>query len=123
MNLLASGFKPDEDIEVSLHSDPVTLGYTTADSAGTVRFAAHIPAGTPAGVHHVVVRGLESGAVVQAQIRILAVGSPSEGVRDLAHTGVSGMGPVLMAAGAALLLGVAGVLFARRRRAQKGEVA
>lgn len=116
----ASGFKPNEDMEIVLHSDPVTLGYTKADAAGSVLHTVHIPAGTPAGKHTVIVRGLESGAVTQGEITVLAVGSPSTGVKDLANTGAAWAGPTLFGAGALLLLGLLGVLFVSRRRAAAG---
>ena len=120
LSLKVDGFKPNEDSEISLHSDPVVLGFTKADADGTITFTAHIPAGIPAGVHTVVVRGLESGVVAETSIRILAVGAPSTGVRDLASTGLEGVATTLLIGGATLLLGAGVTVAAKRRRATRG---
>lgn len=114
-----SGFLPNEDLEVSLHSDPIVLGFPTADSSGAFTYTAHIPAGATPGAHTIVVRGLESGATAEAPITILAVGAPSTGVRDLANTGTAWVGTGIAIAGGALLLGLAGLLIARRLRFRK----
>ncbi|WP_339618358.1 fibronectin type III domain-containing protein [uncultured Salinibacterium sp.] len=119
-SLKVAGFKPNEDVEISIHSDPVVLGYKKADTSGVVSSTLRIPAGIPAGNHRIVVRGLESGALAEAPIRILAAGSESTGVRNLAFTGMGGLSTSLMVGGAVLLLGVAGVVFSRRRRRVDG---
>lgn len=108
-----SGFRANEDLEVTLHSDPIVLGYPTADANGNFAFSARIPAGVPAGQHTVIVRGLESGVTASASISVLPVGSASTGVRDLASTGVT-VGFAMAASGIALFIGLGAVLFARR---------
>ncbi|MFZ4893851.1 fibronectin type III domain-containing protein [Plantibacter sp. Mn2098] len=116
------GFWPNEDLEITLHSDPITLGNLPADAAGGYYYEAHIPAGVAPGAHTITVRGLESGATIDAPITILAVGSPTTGARDLASTGVDGVGIAIAAAGGALLLGTAAFLFVSfRRRTTGGE--
>ena len=77
-----------------------------------------IPADTAPGAHRIEVRGLESGAVVSVSLTVLAAGSPSTGVRDLAATGSNALaiGIPLALGGAALLAGgVIVVLRARRK--------
>ncbi|WP_051389305.1 alpha-L-fucosidase [Arthrobacter sp. 35W] len=49
-----TGFAPDEEIRIELHSDPVLLGTVAADGDGSATFTGTIPAGTPAGGHTVV---------------------------------------------------------------------
>ncbi|MEC5185456.1 LPXTG-motif cell wall-anchored protein [Cryobacterium sp. MP_3.1] len=120
ITLKGSGFKPNEDLEVQLHSDPVTLGYPTADASGNFSFTGRIPAGIPAGTHTLVVRGLESGVTAESKITILPLGAPSTGVKDLANTGVVSLGLWLAAAGIALLLGIAGMVLGRRFRRAEG---
>ena len=120
MTLKASGFKPNEDMEIVLHSDPITLGYTKADASGAVLYTAHIPAGAPIGKHTIVLRGLESGATTTADLTVLAIGAPSTGVKDLANTGASWVGSAISAAGALLLVGALGLVFVSRRRHATG---
>lgn len=112
-----AGFWPNEDLEVTLHSDPIELGYPKADANGAYFFTARIPAGVTPGSHHIEVRGLESGAVVKAPITILANGSASTGVKDLANTGAGFTGTAVAIAGGLLLAGIIAlaVLYIRRR--------
>jgi LPXTG-motif cell wall-anchored protein len=116
LSMTGSGFRANEDLEVTLHSDPIILGYPTAAADGSFAFTVRIPAGVPAGEHTVIVRGLESGVTAEAAITVLPVGSPSTGVSDLASTGVT-VGTTLAVAGGALFIGLLALAFTRRRRA------
>jgi len=119
-----SGFKPGEDMEVTLFSDPIVLGYPKADGEGNFTFTAHIPAGVPAGTHTLVARGLESGGTAQMTIKVLAVGSESTGVKNLAETGVADAGRVVAYAGFSILAGLGLMLLVRRlRRTSRGGTA
>lgn len=111
-----SGFAVNEDIEVILHSDPVVLGYPSADDAGDFSFTAHIPAGITPGEHTVIARGLESGVVATASITVLPAGAASTGVRDLASTGFAWFGVSLAIAGLTLLAGMIALIVSRRFR-------
>ncbi|KQW05117.1 hypothetical protein ASC66_15765 [Leifsonia sp. Root4] len=115
LSMTGTGFRANEDLEVTLHSDPIILGYPTATADGSFAFTVRIPAGVPAGEHTVIVRGLESGATAEASITVLPLGSPSTGVRDLASTGVT-VGTTLAVAGGALFVGLLALAFTRRRR-------
>lgn len=121
MQIKGGGFASNEDLEVTLHSDPVTLGNFAAEADGSYFATLRIPAGTTPGQHHIEVRGLESGAVVSVAITVLAAGSESTGVRDLAATGSNALaiGIPLALGGAALLAGGA-IVFLRARRKQDG---
>lgn len=116
-----SGFTPNEDMEVSLHSDPVILGYPTADASGNFTFTGRIPAGIPAGTHTVIARGLESGVTASASVTVLPVGSASTGVRDLASTGVAQLGTIMALVGITILAGLTLLILARRRRTARGD--
>ncbi len=105
VRIKGGGFAADEDLEVTLHSDPVTLGNFSAEADGSYVATLRIPADTTPGAHRIEVRGLESGAVVSVPLTVLAAGSPSTGVRDLAATGSNALaiGIPLALGGAALL--------------------
>ncbi|PJJ61451.1 fibronectin type III domain-containing protein [Compostimonas suwonensis] len=111
--LKGSGFKPNEDMEATLHSDPISLGFTKADASGDVLFSVHIPAGVPAGVHTIVLRGLESGVTAEKTITVLPVGAAPTGVKNLADTGASAVGTALAIGGFTLFAGLL-VLFGVR---------
>ena len=55
-----SGYLPGDTLELWLHSTPVLLGTVTATN-GTFTSTVMIPANTPAGAHHLVVTGAQSG--------------------------------------------------------------
>lgn len=65
VTLVATGFAPNQTgIRLELRSDPVVLASgLTADASGTVRVVVTIPAGTPAGSHHLVVVGADGREV------------------------------------------------------------
>jgi hypothetical protein len=125
LSMKGGGFWPNEDLEITLHSDPIELGFPSADDSGAYFFTAHIPAGVAPGEHTIQVRGLESGAVVEAAVTVLTPGSPATGVKDLAATGGSnvGVGIAVAVAGGALLAGVIALLFVYFRRRPTGGVA
>jgi hypothetical protein len=60
MTVTGSGFKSGDQLELWLHSTPVLLGTATA-TGGTFTSTVVIPANTPAGLHHLVVVGAQSG--------------------------------------------------------------
>jgi hypothetical protein len=125
LSMKGGGFWPNEDLEITLHSDPIELGFPSAGDSGAYFFTAHIPAGVAPGEHTIQVRGLESGAMVEAAVTVLTPGSPATGVKDLAATGGSnvGVGIAVAVAGGALLAGVIALLFVYFRRRPTGGVA
>lgn len=70
-----TGFWADEDVEVTLHSDPVTLGTLKANSSGAVSGSFVIPADTVLGVHEVWLLGTQSELSTTAKLTITAAAS------------------------------------------------
>jgi len=105
----ASGLTPGGEVELVLHSTPVTLATVTASQAGTIEVTVTIPAGTAAGAHTLAVTDLQTGATASAALTVTATG--------LAGTGAGPATPwVAVAALLALLLGAAAVASRLRRR-------
>ncbi len=63
VGITATGFEPNEEIEVWLHSTPVLLGTYSATGTGTLTTTVRIPAATVAGAHQIELRGQSSGSV------------------------------------------------------------
>jgi alpha-L-fucosidase len=53
------GFAPNSVVTITLHSDPILLGTTTADSRGNFTFEAAIPADLPPGEHALEAAGVD----------------------------------------------------------------
>jgi hypothetical protein len=70
ITISGNGFKPNEQIEIVLHSDPILLGTVRADSFGNFTFTTTIPAGAPLGEHTIIATGVESGATTQTAVTI-----------------------------------------------------
>lgn len=107
LEVVASGFKASETVQVWLHSTPVLLASGEASKDGTVRLTVKIPAGTSVGEHSIVVKGLDSGASGSAPLRVTAA------ARGLAVTGSEALSIGLLAA---LSLGAGTALLVIRRR-------
>ena len=109
VTVTASGFGPDETVQIWLHSTPVKLATVTADANGSIRQTVTIPSGTDIGAHKIEARGATSGSVYAA----LTV------TDGLAVTGFdsTSIGAVGVGASVLLLGGVVSLLVARRRRA------
>lgn len=102
-----SGFTPNGDVQMTLFSDPVDLGIAQADANGDIEFTFSIPAGTPNGMHTLVMTDLQSGAEVRLPIMVAA---------GLVVTGVDSASVGALGTLATLLLIVGAALIARRRR-------
>ena len=61
LNVLYSGFNPNELVLLLIASNPVVIGSANADVNGNVVFLTTIPAGTATGSHHLVVYAPVSG--------------------------------------------------------------
>jgi hypothetical protein len=57
LSFSAAGFEPASKSDLMAFSDPVRLGSVVADDEGTVRGSVRLPAGFPAGLHHLVISG------------------------------------------------------------------
>lgn len=115
-----SGAAAEEELDVSLHSDPVDLGTVTADADGTAALSFEVPEAEP-GEHTVVVEGASGRA--EAPLEVLAAAPGTDDGSDGGGTDTGG-GLLPDAGGPALLLAVLGALaigtgatLARRRRA------
>lgn len=100
-----SGFTPNGDVQMTLFSDPIDLGIAQADENGDVEFTFAIPAGTPSGMHTLVMTDLQSGAEVRLPIMV-AAGLVVTGL-DVRQAGALG--------GLAGLMLVLGVILVSRR--------
>lgn len=57
VEVATSGFRPDSEVEIWLHSEPMLLARAAADGRGALRTAVRIPPHVPAGDHRLVVTG------------------------------------------------------------------
>ena len=129
-----SDFGPRSTVTVTLHSDPVLLGTVVTDALGAFTATFQIPAGVPAGAHHVVIEGVDAAGnprTVSMPVTIAANGepgsappsttgappsaTPTRAPAALALTGSAVAGRVVSAV--ALLLAGAWLTGAGRRRA------
>ncbi|MGY4643790.1 Ig-like domain-containing protein [Cellulomonas sp. URHB0016] len=119
--LEAHGYTPGETVAFYLHSDPVLLGTAVADAQGVARLVVTLPAGVPAGAHHVLATGGTSGVWAELPVTVTAAAAPgtptpaATGTATLAATGAQ-TGSLVAVALLALALG--GGLVVARRRAQ-----
>jgi hypothetical protein len=115
-----SGFQPGETITLVLHSTPVTLGTTPADSQGSFSTTVTIPADTTPGNHTIIATGNTSGSTASTSIVVVSAttsgGTSTSGSSGggLAFTGahiaaMAGVGAIALALGGMLV-------FAGRRR-------
>jgi hypothetical protein len=129
LTLTAGGFSPGEQVAVTLHSTPVSLGSVTATGTGAASITFTVPTALPAGSHTVSFLGQTSGlTATSAAFTVLAAPAPqaagtttvaapasaqpvlaATGRNDRALTGYGIAGGLLIAAGA-------GLLYAGRRR-------
>lgn len=70
ITISGAGFKPNEQIEIVLHSDPILLGTVRADALGAFTFTTTIPAGAPTGEHTIIATGVESGATTKIGVTV-----------------------------------------------------
>jgi len=129
VTLTGRGYTPGERVNLTLHSKPVLLGTTKADSNGDIQTTVTIPSDTQVGQHTIHVVGVTCG--VDTTIPITVVTGPAadtaatsplialpDGSRALSYTGVDtatagSAAAVLIGAGAAM------TVIARRRRPAK----
>ena len=108
-----SNFQPNATVTVTLHSNPVTLGTTTANSSGDFSIVVTIPSDTVPGTHEVIATDTAGDS---ASTEIVVTGTvPVATSSGLAFTGadiaaLSGVGAIALALGGML------ILTGRRRR-------
>lgn len=123
VTLSGEGFSSEQDITVTLHSDPVVLGMLRANTTGAVQGTFQIPANTAPGEHHVVLTSANGARLVEFPITVSASSlptpsspeQPSHSATQLTTTGAPAAGTFILATVAVLLLlGSATVLYRRR---------
>ncbi len=80
-----SGFAADEQVNLTLFSDPITLSPVTADPTGVASAEFVVPADFPAGTHRLEAIGQQSGTVGVASFRVTAPPPPTTAVIDAVH--------------------------------------
>ncbi|WP_158544600.1 hypothetical protein [Blastococcus sp. TBT05-19] len=113
--LLLTGYLPLEKVRLALHSTPQDLGEDQADASGRMAFALTVPAGTPAGLHHLVVTRAD-GSTVRYPVTVAA--APAAARPTLANTGADVTLPLVI--GGALVVAGAGAIVAARGRGRQG---
>jgi len=115
--ITSSGFTPNEQIEVWMHSTPTFLQTVRADATGAVQATITIPTNAPAGEHRLELRGISSGlSAFSPTFRVVGSGSGvGSSTGRLSRTG-SDSGTPLRVAAVLLLAGGGLVVLARRRR-------
>lgn len=79
VTILAGGFSPGSQVDVSLHSDPTVLGSVVANESGVVEATVTMPS-APAGVHAFRLNGIGAGGVGVGREQLVRYpGSPTEG--------------------------------------------
>ncbi len=81
-----TGFSPSEPVRVTLFSEPVVLGTTTADQNGLASLTFVLPASTPPGAHTIEMLGLASGKQLSVALQV----SPSSTTTTTTTTTVPG---------------------------------
>jgi LPXTG-motif cell wall-anchored protein len=110
-------FRPDTDVTVVLHSDPVTLGIAHTDADGNFTATFTIPPGVPAGDHTLIFTGVDAAGnpITVTQAVTLTTGTmPVIRTGTLPVTGIDAFSMALAAAG--LVLAGAVALAASRRQ-------
>ena len=110
-----SGFLPGEQVQVTVYSDPISLGWHTADANGQVRVTFTLPNGFAAGNHRVEFAGKVSGKV---NAPFTVTGAPN--VPSGGNVENSTM-PWLIGGALVLAAAAAGGVFLVRRRATAEE--
>jgi hypothetical protein len=115
LHVVASGYKPNSDVKIYIHSAPVLLATVKADANGVVDATVQVPSDFPAGSSHsIIAQGVDpSGQAVSNTVKITIGGGST-----LPFTGVDALG--VGAAGAGLVgFGSFLVFAARRKRAAR----
>lgn len=108
VEVTTSGFQPNSEVEIWLHSEPMLLARARADATGTLRTAVQIPAQAPVGDHRLVITGRSTqGETISVAMAVR--------VQAVPPTVSSSSGGVAVWVPLSALSLVAAVLIARRR--------
>ncbi|MCU1513658.1 MAG: hypothetical protein JWO10_748, partial [Microbacteriaceae bacterium] len=115
VSVAGTGFAPSTTYSIELHSSPVVLGTVTTSASGALSSSFAIPADTAVGAHQLVAYDPNGNAVATADLTVTAAPQPAA-APALAATGAGFVAPIGLGAAGALLLGLALLLVALRRR-------
>lgn len=121
VTVTGGGFEAGETVNVTILSDPVSVGSTTATAAGEVNTSFTIPSTVTAGSHTIRLAGASSGVVVTTPLTVTAAQVASTTTTTTAvrativRTGTT-TDAETMVGGALVIAGAALVLAARRRK-------
>ncbi|MGC1184918.1 MAG: Ig domain-containing protein, partial [Candidatus Dormiibacterota bacterium] len=74
--LSGSGFALGSQVNITLHSTPLSLGTTDADDTGAIGFVVTIPADTPPGGHTIILTGLAPDGSVLTETAAITIAPP-----------------------------------------------
>ena len=136
LTVTGTGFAPESEVTITLHSDPVEVGTATTDADGAFTAEVTVPADTEAGEHTVVAASDAPAVTASAPLTVTVPPAPAEdpsaapseqpsaapapapqqgGKGGLARTGTN----ALLAVAAALIAAGTGTAFIRRSRLAK----
>jgi hypothetical protein len=116
LTVSGTGFTPGEQVEVWLFSDPVWVGTTTATAEGTASLTFTVPLDTPAGLHHVEMKGITSGHVATSPTFQVSAAAAASAVPVSGTLPYTGGDPLPLGVAAVLLLGIGTALAVGTRR-------
>jgi LPXTG-motif cell wall-anchored protein len=114
VTVTASGFQPDDSVEVDVHSATAKLATVHADASGKVTATVTLPASLAAGPHTLTLTGSVGSVSFAFTVSAPTVAPPTPGSGDLANTGSNVLGGTVL--GGALASAGVLVLLASRRR-------
>lgn len=117
VDVVASGFRPNSDVDIFFRSTPLLLASTVADGAGEVMATVAIPS-TASGQHRIeVVGSAPDGSPRSVSVTVTVdTGGNETAPFDLLPTTGTGTAPTVMIAIVAALVGVALLIGTRVRR-------
>lgn len=87
VEVTTSGFLPDSEVEIWLHSEPMLLARARVDDSGTLRTSVQIPSLAPTGQHRLVITGRSPAGEPVSVAMALKVTSEHAGAQAQGSTG------------------------------------
>lgn len=115
VHFTGGGFASDSSVTIELHSTPVTIGTTTADSVGNFAVDVTIPSNTEPGAHELWAVGVDPAGNPLTDVLAITVVAQTSPTDTLPVTGF-GLGKYLGLGLALVALGGAAVWGSRRER-------